>query len=177
MRRQRIEPIWVAVFFLSVPFLLGQQQCPQLFPPPTNGGIPDGAAPAILAMEEDTLDLINQQRAANGVAALTMDEAVRGVARAHSQDMIDRNFFDHVNPDGLDPFDRLAAEGISFRTAGENIASNQGVADPAATAVTGWMTSPGHRANILNPNFTHTGMGIAVSDSGAHFFTQVFIGN
>jgi len=128
-----------------------------------------------VAMEDAVHDLVNAQRTDNGVAPLLHDEAIRRVARAHSQDMIARDFFAHVNPDGLDPFDRLALEGLAYAAAGENIAWNRGYSDPAGTAVDGWMNSSGHRANILNGTFTHTGVGAARRESdGAWYFTQVF---
>jgi len=133
------------------------------------------ATPEVLAMENQVHALINGERAGDGSAALTHDEALRRVARAHSEDMARRDFFDHTNPDGLDPFDRLAMDSISYYAAGENIAWNQGYADPAAVAVTGWMNSAGHRANILNATFTNAGLGAAHSESdGSWYFTQLF---
>ncbi len=138
--------------------------------PPNNDPIPQ----FILDMEMDTHAAINAERAAAFLPGLTMDAALRNVARAYSQDMIDRNFFDHVNPDGDDLSDRLAGAGVTYAMAGENIAWNQGFADPVATAVEGWMSSPGHRANILRSEFTHTGIGIAVTSDDAYYFTQVF---
>ena len=118
--------------------------------------------------------LINAERAARGIAALHHDDLLRIVARAHSEDMVARSFFSHVNPDGDDPFDRMRAVGISFQRAGENIAWNRGYADPAMVAVNGWMNSDGHRANILDDRFTATGMGVAEGDDGRWYFTQVF---
>lgn len=137
-----------------------------------NGG--QAADPAVLALEDLAFTLVNDERSALSVAALQHDDALRQVARAHSEDMVARSFFAHVNPDLEDPFDRLATVGISFAAAGENIAWNMGFADPAATAVDGWMNSAGHRANILNGNFVLTGMGVAVAPDGAAYFTQVF---
>jgi uncharacterized protein YkwD len=134
------------------------------------------ASPEVLAMESRVHVLINAERASHGVDALVHDEALRHVARAHSEDMVRRGFFDHVNPDGLDPFDRLALEFISYSAAAENIAWNRGYSDPGAVAVSGWMDSPGHRTNILNGTYTHAGLGAAQDDStGAWFFTQLFI--
>ena len=164
---------------VCVPWLCGVQQCP-----PTNGttdgtsdgtndGTTDGTS-AFGTMEVDTFNQINQQRISNGLAALVMNETVRTVARNHSQDMIDRGFFDHTNPDGLGVGDRVTAAGVAWQRVGENIASNSGYADPVTVAVTGWMNSAGHRANILTAEFTHTGIGIAQSASGAYYFTQVF---
>ena len=138
---------------------------------------PAGAAasPEGLAMEEQVHALINAERTSYGESPLVHDETLRRVARAHSEDMIRRDFFAHVNPDGLDPFDRLALESVSYYAAGENIAWNRGYADPGATAVSGWMDSAGHRANILNGTFTHAGLGAARRESdGAWYFTQLF---
>lgn len=158
--------LWVSVLLasLSLFFCTG---CPPVDEPPVDG--------TLAAMEVEAFNLVNQQRVNNGLAALTMNEAVRTVARNHSQDMVDRNFFSHTNPDGDSPFDRLAHAGITYSWAGENIAMNQGYSNPAETAVTGWMESTGHRENILRPQFTQTGMGIAESTDGAYYFTQVFI--
>ena len=143
-------------------------------PEPDPDPDPDGVPQAILDMEMDTHVAINAERAAESLGALTMDEGLRAVARAHSQDMVDRDFFSHTNPDGDSVGARLADAGISYRMAGENIAWNMGFADPVTTAVDGWMNSPGHRANILRPEFTHTGIGVAVTAQNAYYFTQVF---
>ena len=123
----------------------------------------DPASAEVLAMETQVHDLINAERAANSVAPLEHDEVLRLVARAHSQDMVARDFFDHVNPDGDDPFDRLQDASYFYLSAGENIAWNLG-----------WMNSTGHRDNILNGTFTHAGLGVARRADGAWFFTQVF---
>jgi len=138
----------------------------------TGGGEVD---PAILQMELDAHAAVNGERNAEGLASLTMREDLRQVARAHSEDMVARDFFDHVNPDGDDPFDRMADAGITYATAGENIAWNN-FSNPVPTAVAGWMASTGHRANILNGRFTLTGMGVASDGAGGYYFTQVFIG-
>jgi uncharacterized protein YkwD len=132
----------------------------------------------LVALEERALQLVNLERTRNGLRPLLLDERVGQVARAHSQDMVDRQFFAHVNPDGEDPFERVAAEGIVFTAAAENIAFNAGAADPVALAVQGWMNSPGHRANILNAVYVSTGIGVARHGTGAqttYYFTQNFI--
>lgn len=151
----------------------GSTGCPT---PRPNGGGGNPPTAEVLALEEAAHTLVNVQRTGNALPALIMREDLREVARAHSEDMAARDFFDHVNPEGDDAFDRLADAEIAFNAAGENIAFNQGFADPAATAVEGWMNSQGHRANILRPSFTHAGMGVAVTANGEHFFTQVFAG-
>jgi uncharacterized protein YkwD len=137
---------------------------------------PDTTPPqAILDMEQNAFALINNERTTASLTALVMDEDVRKVARAHSEDMVARGYFSHVNPDGLDPFQRLDAAGISYVSAGENIAMNNS-STPAETAVAGWMASVPHRANIMRAQFDRTGMGVAVNSAGDYYFTQVFIG-
>jgi uncharacterized protein YkwD len=145
------------------------------------GSDPSGLAgdppdPDVVAMEDLVHVLVNAERTSNGVDPLTHDPALRAVARAHSEDMVRRDFFSHTNPDGLSPYDRLREASIDFGSAGENIAWNRGYADPADTAVTGWMNSDGHRRNILDDGFTHGGLGAARRETdGAWFFTQLFM--
>jgi uncharacterized protein YkwD len=135
------------------------------------------ASADVLAKELAAHDQINGERTSRGIAALTLREDLRLVARAHSEDMIARGFFDHDNPDGLDPFERMGNAGITFSTAAENIATNTGFgASSVSAAVNGWMNSDGHRNNILNADFTHTGMGVATDGAGKFMYTQVFIG-
>lgn len=129
----------------------------------------------ILDLETEAFDLVNDEREGRGGDALIWDDDLTAVARAHSQDMVDRGFFSHTNPDGKALGERLQAAGIAYRMAGENIAWNQGYADPAGTAVDGWMNSSGHRDNILRTAFTHSGMGVAKTASDAYYFTQVFV--
>ena len=90
--------------------------------------------------------------------------------RAHSQDMIDRNFFDHTNPDGKSPFDRMRDNGLSYSMAAENIAV--GYPSPEAV-VEGWMNSEGHRANILG-GCKELGVGLALGGSYGSYWTQCF---
>ena len=114
------------------------------------------------------LALVNRERAANGCGALVADEGLAAVARAHSADMRDRGYFDHVNLDGLDPFDRAAAAGVDARA--ENIAMGQ---PDAASVMDAWMNSSGHRANILDCSLTSLGVGVA-DGSGGPWWTQLF---
>ena len=111
--------------------------------------------------------LVNEHRVSIGLSPLAWDGRVAAVAQAHSQDMVDRSFFSHTNPDGLSPFDRLAAAGISYTWAGENIAYGY---PTASSVLAAWLNSPGHRANIENPNFTHHGVGLVNT-----YWTHVFI--
>jgi uncharacterized protein YkwD len=114
------------------------------------------------------LALVNQERAAAGCGAVSADGALAAVALAHSADMRDRGFFSHTNPEGLDPFDRAAAAGLSARA--ENIAYGQ---PDAAAVMTDWMNSSGHRANILDCSLTRLGVGVAEGGNGP-YWTQLF---
>jgi uncharacterized protein YkwD len=131
---------------------------------------PAPAAPAASdgSTEGQVLALVNAERAAAGCGALTADGGLASVARAHSEDMRDRGYFDHVNLDGLDPFDRADRAGVSARA--ENIAWGQ---QNAAEVMESWMTSAGHRANILNCSLTRLGVGVA-QGSGGPWWTQLF---
>jgi uncharacterized protein YkwD len=135
--------------------------------PPRQAPAP-AAVPAVPSVEDQVLALVNVQRAADDCGALTGDAALASVARAHSADMRDRRFFDHVNPDGLSPFTRAERAGLSARA--ENIAYGQ---PDAAAVVKTWMDSPGHRANILNCSLTRLGVGVAEGPGGP-WWTQLF---
>ena len=123
-------------------------------------------------MEQEALDLINAERAAAGAPALSVDPAAQAAARAHSEDMLARGFFDHTNPDGADSGDRLAAAGASGSSTAENIAMGQ---DTAQDVVSTWMGSSGHQQNIVNPSYQATGLA-AVEGDGGPYWTQVFVG-
>jgi uncharacterized protein YkwD len=126
-------------------------------------------------LERQAFNLINSERARNGLPPLTWDGELCRVARLHSENMGRRNFFDHEGPDGTNLLTRVTAQGILWRSLGENIAYNQGHNDPAGVAVSEWMHSPKHRANILRGNFTHSGIGVARTSDGRVYLTQVFI--
>lgn len=120
--------------------------------------------------EQEVFLLVNQIRQDYGLPAFVYDPTLAAVARAHSQDMIDRNFFSHQNPDGASPADRISAAGIRWRQCAENIAA--GYPSPEAV-VAGWMASPGHRANILG-SCQRLGVGLAVGGSYQYYWTQCF---
>ncbi len=126
--------------------------------------------PSVRAYEQEVIRLVNAERARYGLAALTEDWELSRVARYKSQDMHDDRYFAHNSPTYGTPFQMIRAFGLSYRTAGENIA--MGYATPAAV-VTGWMNSEGHRANILNSAYTRIGVGY-VADG--RYWTQQFIG-
>ena len=120
--------------------------------------------------EQEVIRLVNIERAKKGLKPLTYDWELSRVARYKSQDMKDNRYFSHTSPVYGSPFQMMKSFGISYRTAGENIAKGQ--ATPQAV-VNAWMNSSGHRANILNASFTKIGVGY-VSDG--KYWTQMFIG-
>ena len=124
----------------------------------------------VAAWEQEVFSLVNQIREENGLKPFVYNETLAETARAHSQDMIDRNFFDHYNPDGQSPFDRMRANGIRYSMAAENIAV--GYPSPEAV-VEGWMNSEGHRANILG-GCRELGVGLALGGSYGYYWTQCF---
>ena len=122
--------------------------------------------------ELEVFNLINQQRAQNGLSALKIDSEVQRVARIKAQDMVNNNYFSHTSPTYGSPFDMLNSFKVSYRTAGENIAGNSN----NSAAVTAWMNSSGHRANILNGNFNYTGIGVVTGSKYGKIYVQMFIG-
>ena len=107
-------------------------------------------------LEIKMLELVNGERAKNGLKPLKNDPELTNVARAHSKDMFARGYFAHETPDGKSPFDRMREAHVDFSKAGENLA----LAQTLEIAHTNLMNSPGHRANILHPAFGRLGIGI-----------------
>ncbi|MCR4430218.1 MAG: CAP domain-containing protein [Tepidanaerobacteraceae bacterium] len=126
----------------------------------------------LTADEQKMLDLVNAERKKAGVEPLKIDMRLVEISRKKSQDMIDKNYFSHTSPTYGTPFDALKANGISYRYAGENLAGAATV-EEAHKAL---MASPGHRANILNPNYNYVGIGIIDGGPYGKMFTQTFIG-
>lgn len=124
------------------------------------------------AMELEVFNLVNQVRAQYGLSSLKWADDLANVARAHSQDMINRKYFSHNDPNGNSPFDRLRNNGINYRTAAENIAYGQRTPQAVMDA---WMNSSGHRANILNANVKEIGVGAATASNGTIYWTQMFV--
>ncbi len=110
---------------------------------------------ADLWMREDILVQVNRAREKNGLGPVTCDGALSDIAQGHAEDMGRRDYFNHTNPEGKSPFDRLRDAGVSYHCAAENIAWGD---DDATTLVRRWMGSPGHRKNILG-DFTKVGIG------------------
>jgi uncharacterized protein YkwD/uncharacterized membrane protein required for colicin V production len=120
--------------------------------------------------EARMLDLVNAERAKAGLKQLVRDPELEKVARGHSVDMLQRGYFAHATPENISPFDRMKEGGVTFMTAGENLA----LAPTINLAHQGLMDSPGHRANILNPEFGRVGIGVARADGRGSMYTQNF---
>lgn len=122
------------------------------------------------AAEAAMLKLINRERANHDLPALTLNTKARAVARAYSTDMFARGYFSHLSPEGKTPFERLKAGGVKYGSAGENLA----LAPTLALAHDGLMKSPGHRANILSPDYRAVGIGIVDGGLYGLMVTQNF---
>ena len=138
--------------------------------------VPDSNASAgtetagMSAYELEVVRLVNVERAKYGLSALAADGELSRIARYKSQDMRDKGYFSHESPTYGSPFQMLKSFGVSYRSAGENIA--YGYATPEKV-VNAWMNSEGHRANILNASYTRLGVGYVASGD---YWTQLFTG-
>lgn len=130
--------------------------------PETNAGV--------RSFETEVVQLVNQYRAQNGLQPLRENWELSRVARYKSQDMVDNRYFSHTSPTYDSPFQMIRAFGLSFRSAGENIAYGQRTPQAVVDA---WMNSSGHRANILSASYTQIGVGYVAA---GHYWTQMFIG-
>ena len=113
-------------------------------------------APSPSGFEEQVVQLVNQERAKAGLKPLTHRADVKNVAQKKAEDMINSNYFSHTSPNYGSPFDMLKTFGISYSSAGENIAKGQKTPQEVMNA---WMNSSGHRANILKPEYDSIGVG------------------
>ena len=123
------------------------------------------------SIAKSLLALVNQARAENGLSALSLNDSLSAVAQKKAEDMKNNNYFSHTSPTYGSPFDMIKNAGISYKSAGENIAMGQKTAEAVFNA---WMNSSGHRANILSSKFTQ--MGIGVTDGSTRYWSQMFIG-
>ncbi|MCE4050903.1 MULTISPECIES: SafA/ExsA family spore coat assembly protein [Bacillaceae] len=124
---------------------------------------------SVKTVEREVIRLCNIERQKAGLAPLTENWELSRVARDKSMDMAQKNYFSHTSPTYGSPFDMMKAYGISYRSAGENIAKGQ---TTAQQVVNSWMNSSGHRANILSSSFTQIGVGYYAT---GHHWTQMFI--
>lgn len=122
---------------------------------------------------QEVLKLVNQERSKQGLKALILDPKLNNVAQLKAEDMKNKNYFDHNSPTYGSPFDLMRSQGVSYRTAGENIAAGQ---QSAQDVMNSWMNSSGHRANILNGNYTKLGVGFASGGRYGTYWVQEFTG-
>jgi uncharacterized protein YkwD len=131
---------------------------------------PDSATPPDLPAEvRSFVAAMNEHREDRGCTTLTWDDQIADVAIAHSEDMARNIYFSHTNLSGQSPFDRLRAEGVPFRSAGENIAYGQ---TTGRQVLQSWLNSAGHRANIENCQYSRHGVGLAQTR-----WTHMFVGD
>ncbi len=125
------------------------------------------------SMASQVVNLVNSERAAQGLTALQKDSRLAALAQQKAEDMAKNQYFSHTSPTYGSAFDMLKAAGYSYKTAGENIAMGQ---KSAASVMDGWMHSSGHRANILHTSYEKIGVGYAVSADGMPYWVQIFAG-
>jgi uncharacterized protein YkwD len=143
---------------------------------PVSSAMSAGGFAGASSLERRAFDLVNSERRARGESPLVWDAELSSLARQHSLAMARSGHLGHTGPDGRDMAERARSMGIrGWRVLGENVAFNQGFDDPSAFAVQRWMGSSKHRANILNTQFTRTGIGVARAADGSIYFTQVFV--
>ena len=126
----------------------------------------------IKVQENEVIRLVNVERAKYGLPALKANWELSRVARYKSQDMVNKGYFAHQSPTYGSPFTMMQSFGISYSSAGENIAKGQRT---PAEVMNSWMSSPGHRSNILNASYTQIGVGLAKDKNGIACWTQMFI--
>lgn len=130
-------------------------------------------ASAISQQAQDVLQLVNKERAKQGLKSLTLSTNLTSIANTKAKDMAVNKYFSHTSPTYGSPFQMLQHFGVSYRSAGENIAAGQRTPQEVMTA---WMNSSGHRANILNSSYTELGVGYYKGGSYGTEWVQLFIG-
>ena len=132
-----------------------------------------GTVSSVNSMEKQVASLTNSERKAAGLGSLTLDSQLSMLARMKAEDMAKNGYFSHTSPTYGSAFDMMKQYGVSYRTAGENIAKGQKTAE---SVMNGWMNSSGHRANILSSAYTHIGVGYAKDSKGNTCWVQIFKG-
>ncbi len=139
-------------------------------------GVSASVMQKIASIEHIAFDIVNQKRVENGLKSLVWSDQLEGVARGHSQNMADFDFFSHRGMDNKMVSDRADDAHLGkWRAIGENIAFNRGFADPIAKALQLWLDSPSHRNNMMNDNWREAAIGVAIAADGSYYFTQVFL--
>lgn len=139
---------------------------------PTKSTQNSGQTSTISNEANEVIKLVNIERSKNGLAPIKVNAELSKVATTKAQDMIDKNYFNHTSPTYGTPFDMMKKFNINYTAAGENIAYGQ---KTPTIVMNGWMNSSGHRANILNSNFTEIGVGVVKDKNGTPYWVQMFI--
>jgi uncharacterized protein YkwD len=142
----------------------------ELKPMVSGGGLRE-----IESLEEQCLGEVNRVRKAHHLAPLEFSGELLDVARDYSRRMAEEGFFAHNDPDGRTLRERVARANIRWHVIGENLAYSNGYINPVAASMSGWMDSPGHRRNILDPEWRQTAIGAWISANGTVFFTEIFL--
>jgi len=129
----------------------------------------------IASLEEQCLEEVNRVRRRNRLSRLNFSEELLPVAREYSRRIAEENFFSHSDPEGLTVRERVDGADIKWQMVGENLAYSNGYVNPVAASLHGWMDSPGHRRNILDPGFSLTAIGVWIKEDGTVYFTEIFL--
>lgn len=170
--------VWLAIALV----LLGCEPAKDFLPQLLGQDVPDEPqtprapvqSPAIARDEAEVRQRINEIRQERGLNQLRDNERLAQVARNYSQKMARKNFFSHTSPDGDTSAQRVRSAGIFYLVMGENLFKSTNFPKPVPLAVEGWMDSPGHRENILHPEYTQTGVGIW-REGNTYYITQLFM--
>ena len=136
----------------------------------------DQLVAAAQRLEKELFGLLNAERVRKGLSELMWNDDVAKVARTHSDNMAKENFFSHRGSDGSMVDDRADRAGLgSWRVIGENIAYVRGFEKPASTAIEKWLESDAHRNNLFGPNWQESAVGVAITQDGTYYMTQVFL--
>ncbi len=151
-------------------------QIPQLNfrPSQQHNPLTTAQSPATARMETQVRQQIDAIRLSRGLKPLPNNEKLASVARSYSRQMAQQNFFGHTSPSGETMVQRVEAAGIFYFVIGENLFKCTNVPQPVKAAVQGWMNSPGHRENILRPEYRETGIGVW-QQGNTYYFTQLLM--
>jgi uncharacterized protein YkwD len=135
----------------------------------------DARLSEVESLEVQCFNEVNRVRVGYGRTALEFNGSLLRVAREYSRRMAEGNFFSHDDPDGNTVRERVSSANIHWRVLGENLSFSRGYVNPVAVSMTGWMDSPGHRRNLLDPAWRQTAIGAWISDNGTVYFTEIFM--
>ena len=136
-------------------------------------GETDSSSGTVSSYASEVADIVNQERASQGLSALSYDSSLAELAQKKAEDMAENGYFSHQSPTYGSAFDMMNEAGISYRSAGENIARGQRTPEAVMDS---WMNSSGHRANILSSSYSSLGVGYAEDENGTAYWVQMFLG-